>query len=180
MSNVRKEGVSSVTVLETERLRLRRLSLDDAAFILKLLNEPSFLRFIGDKGVRTLDDARDYLREGPMDSYKRHGFGLYLVELKERGDPIGTCGLLKRDALEDVDVGFAFLPPFWLKGYAFESTSAVIAYGRRTLGLRRIVAVTQSDNVGSIKTLEKVGLTFEGMVRLSEEGPTLQLFALDV
>ena len=87
-------------VLETERLRLRRLSLDDAAFILKLLNEPSFLRFIGDKGVRTLDDARDYLREGPMASYERHGFGLYLVELKEKGDPMGICGLVKRDALE--------------------------------------------------------------------------------
>ncbi len=166
-------------ILETERLRLRRLSLDDAAFMVDLLNEPSFLRFIGDKGVRTLDDARDYLREGPMASYERHGFGLYLVELKEKGDPMGICGLVKRDALEDVDVGFAFLPAFWLKGYAFESVSAVIAYERRTLGLRRIVAVTQSDNVGSIKTLEKVGLTFEGMVRLSEEGPTLQLFASD-
>ena len=163
--------------LETERLRLRRLSLDDAAFIVDLLNEPSFLRFIGDKGVRTLDDARAYLREGPMASYERHGFGLYLVEGKERGDPMGICGLVKRDALDDVDVGFAFLPAFWRKGYAFESVSGVIAYERRTLGLRRIVAVTQPDNVGSIKTLEKAGLTFEGMVRLSEEGPTLQLFA---
>ncbi len=115
-----------------------------------------------------------------MASYERHGFGLYLVELKERGDPMGICGLVKRDALEDVDVGFAFLPAFWLKGYAFESVSGVIAYGRRTLGLRRIVAVTQLDNVGSIKTLEKAGLTFEGMVRLSEEGPALQLFASDV
>ncbi len=115
-----------------------------------------------------------------MDSYERHGFGLYLVELKERGDPIGTCGLLKRDVLEDVDVGFAFLPPFWLKGYAFESVSAVIAYERRTLGLRRIVAVTQPDNYGSIKTLEKVGLTFEKMVRFSDDAPEIQLFAIDI
>ncbi len=166
-----------MTVLETERLRLRRLSLDDAAFILDLLNEPSFLNYIGDKGVRTLDDARDYILTGPMASYERHGFGLYLVELKERGVPMGICGLLKRDALDDVDVGFAFLPAFWLQGYAFESASAVIAYGRRALGLNRIVAVTQSDNVGSIKTLEKVGLTFERMVRLSEDGPEIQLFA---
>lgn len=167
-------------VLETERLRLRRLSLDDAAFILDLLNEPSFLRFIGDKGVRTLDDARDYILTGPMASYERHGFGMYLVELKERGVPMGTCGLLKRDALDDPDVGFAFRPAFWLQGYAFESASAVIAYGRRALGLNRIVAVTQSDNVGSIKTLEKIGLTFESMVRLSEDGPEIQLFASEI
>ena len=169
-----------MTILETERLRLRRLSLDDAAFILELLNEPSFLHFIGDKGVRTLDDARDYILTGPMASYERHGFGLYLVELKERGVPMGTCGLLKRDALDDPDVGFAFRPAFWLQGYAFESASAVIAYGRRALGLNRIVAVTQSDNVGSIKTLEKIGLTFEKMIRLSEDGPEIQLFASEI
>ncbi len=143
-----------MTILETERLRLRRLSLDDAAFIVELLNEPSFLHFVGDKGVRTLDDARDYILTGPMASYEQHGFGLYLVELKERGIPMGICGLLKRDASDDVDVGFGFLPAFWLQGYAFESTSAAIAYGRRALGLNRIVAVTESDNAGSIKTLE--------------------------
>ncbi len=169
-----------MTILETERLRLRRLSLDDAAFILELLNEPSFLHFVGDKGVRTLDDARDYILTGPMASYERHGFGLYLVERKEKGIPMGICGLLKRDALDDVDVGFAFCPAFWLQGYAFESASAVIAYGRRALGLNRIVAVTQSDNVGSIKTLEKIGLTFEKMISLSEDGPEIQLFASEL
>ena len=167
-------------VLETERLLLRRLALDDAAFILDLLNEPSFLRYIGDKGVRSLEDARRYILEGPMASYERFGFGLYRVEMKDSGVPMGICGLIKRDELDDVDVGFAFLPKFWLQGYAFESTSAVIAYGSRSLGLRRIVAVTQSDNYGSIKTLEKVGLTFEKMVRFSEDAPEIQLFAIDI
>ena len=166
-------------VLETERLVLRRLNFDDAAFILTLLNEPSFLQYIGDKGVRTLDDACAYLRDGPLASYEQHGFGLYRVELKTTGEPMGICGLLKRDTLDDVDVGFAFLPAFWLQGYATEAASAVIAYEIKTWGLRRIVAIAQPDNVGSIKTLEKLGFRFERMVQLSDDDVELQLFALE-
>ena len=169
-----------MSVVATDRLVLRRLSTDDAEFILELLNEPSFLRFIGDKGVRTLDDAREYILRGPVDSYERNGFGLYLTVLKEGGVPIGICGLLKRESLEDVDVGFAFLPRFWSRGFAFESASAVMAYGRSALGLKRIVAVTDPDNDGSIRVLEKLGLRFEKMVRLSEDGPEIKLFASDV
>lgn len=173
-----QSGTSPTTVLETERLVLRRLCLDDAAFIVQLLNEPSFLHYIGDKGVRTLDDARTYLLQGPIASYERHGFGLYRVEIKTSGVPIGICGLLKRDTLDDVDVGFAFLPAFWLRGYAFESASAMLAYGKHTLGLRRIVAITQTDNVGSIKTLEKLGLTFERMVRFAEDEDEIRLYGI--
>ncbi len=122
-----------MTVVETPRLILRRLTLDDAEFIHQLLNEPSFLEFVGDKGVRTLDDARDYLLKGPIASYATFGFGLNLVNLKPDGTHIGMCGLLKREALPDVDVGFAFLPAFWSKGYAVESAAAVIEHGRRVL-----------------------------------------------
>jgi RimJ/RimL family protein N-acetyltransferase len=165
--------------LETDRLILRRLSIDDAEFILDLLNQPSFIRFIGDKGVRTLDSARGFILQGPVASYERNGFGLYLTVLKESLVPIGICGLLKRDTLEDVDVGFAFLPQFWSKGYAFESASAVIEYGRSVLGLKRIVAITQSDNQASIKVLEKIGLRFERMVKLPADAPELMLFAAD-
>src|ERR1700694_4605728 len=129
-------------VLETVRLTLRRLSLDDAGFILALLREPSFLRYIGDKGVRTRDDACRYIADGPMASYDRFGFGLYLVQRKAGGEPIGICGLLKRGWLEDVDLGFALQPRFWGEGYAFEAASAVLAHARERLGLRRIVAVT--------------------------------------
>ena len=167
-------------VLETDRLILRRLSIDDAEFILQLLNEPSFLRFIGDKGVRTLRDARDYILNGPVDMYNRFGFGLYLTELKDGGVPIGICGLIKRDALEDVDIGFAFLPKFWAKGYAYESASAVMTYGKDVLGLRRIVAITSPDNHASAKLLEKLGLQFERMVRLSEDAEEVRLFVIDV
>lgn len=166
-------------VLETSRLALRRLSVDDAEFILGLLNEPSFLRHIGDKGVRTPADARQYILAGPMASYERFGFGLYLVELKDTGEPIGICGLLKREWLDDVDVGFAFLPRFWSLGYAFESASAVLAYARNRCGLKRIVAIASEDNVASIKLLAKLGFTFDRTVRPSEESPDLRLFAFD-
>ena len=167
-------------ILETDRLILRRLSTEDAEFILELLNEPSFLRFIGDKGVRTLDDARDYILNGPVDMYTRLGFGLYLTELKESGVPIGICGLLKRDGLEDVDIGFAFLPKFWARGYAYESAAAVMAYGKTVLGLNRIVAITSPDNYASGRLLEKLGLRFERMIHLSNDAPEVRLFASDL
>lgn len=166
-------------VLETDRLILRRLSTGDAEFILALLNEPSWLRYIGDRGVRTLDDARDYILKGPMESYRRLGFGMYRTELKEGGTPIGICGLVKRASLKDVDIGFALFPQFWGKGYAFEAASAVLAFGRSVLGLRRIVAVTTHDNHDSIRVLEKLGLRFERMVRLSEDDVEICLFAND-
>lgn len=165
-------------VLETERLVLRRLTLNDAPFILQLLNEPSFLRFIGDRGVKDLQSARQYLLKGPIASYEKFGFGLFLVFLKESGDPIGMCGLLKRDTLPDVDVGFAFLPAYWRKGYAFESASAVLGYGRRAFGLGRIVAITSPDNVASIGVLEKLGLKFETAIRLGEDPREVRLFGV--
>ena len=166
-------------VVETPRLALHRLTTDDADFILELLNEPSFLRFIGDKGVRTREDACRYIQAGPMASYERFGFGLYRVQLKTGGEPIGMCGLLKRDSLEDVDVGFAFLPRFWSRGFAFESASAVLAHGRQTWGLKRILAITSPDNEASIRLLAKLGFRFERMARLSEEAPEVKVFAAD-
>src|SRR3989442_7723918 len=148
-------------ILETDRLVLRRLTVEDAEFIFDLLNQPSFLQFIGDKGVRTIDDARIYILTGRMASYERFGSGLYLTELKQAQAPIEICGLLKRETLDDVDVGFAFLPQYWRQGYAFESALAVMAYGREVLGLDRIVAITSPDNEASIKVLGKLGLKFE-------------------
>ena len=167
-----------MSVLATDRLVLRQLSIDDAEFILELLNEPSFLHFIGDKGVRTLDDAREYILKGPVASYECHGFGLYLTVLKEGAVPIGMCGLLKRESLADVDIGFAFLPAFWSRGYAMESALAVKAYGLTVLGLKRMVAITNPDNQASIKLLEKLGLTYERMIRMSDDGPEIKLYAL--
>ena len=169
-----------MTVLETERLVLRRLCAADAEFILELLNQPSFLRYIGDKGVRNTADAIRYIETGPVASYDRFGFGLYLVELKESDVSIGMCGLLKRETLPDVDIGFAFLPGYWSRGYAFEAAAAVMNYGRAALGLRRIVAITSLDNVASIKLLEKIGLRFEGLIKLGEDQPEVRLFGSTV
>ena len=168
--------LSSMKILETDRLVLRRLAVENAEFIFDLLNQPSFLEFIGDKGVRTIDDARNYILTGPIASYERFGFGLYLTELRSTETPIGICGLLKRETLDDVDVGFAFLPQYWRQGYAFESAAAVLTYGRDVLGLDRIVAITSPDNEASIKTLNKLGLKFERMIRLSADAPEVKLF----
>lgn len=164
----------------TERLRLSRLTADDAAFILELLNEPGFLRHIGDKCVRTLADARDYIASGPMASYERFGFGLQLVELLASGEKAGICGLLKRETLPDVDLGFAFLQRFWSKGYAFEAASAVLARAREAGRLERILAITSEDNVASIRLLEKLGFRFERSAPLSAGGPELRLFRLSL
>jgi RimJ/RimL family protein N-acetyltransferase len=164
-----------MNVICTDRLVLRELELHDAGFIFELLNEQSFLRFIGDKGVRNLDDARQYIQKGPRDSYARHGFGLYATCLID-GTPAGICGLVKRDGLDDVDVGFAFLSRYCRRGFAVESASAVLAHARRVLGLTRIVAITSPDNVGSIAVLERIGLKFERMIRLQEQSPELKLF----
>ena len=165
-----------MSLIQTERLLLRHLDLHDDAFILELLNEPAFLQFIGDKGVRTLGDAREYMLKGPIDSYGRHGFGLYAACLLD-GTSIGICGLVKRDGLADVDVGFAFLSRYCSQGYGAESASAVLVHARQVLRLQRIVAITSPENWGSIGVLEKIGLKFEGMIRLEDLGPELKLFA---
>jgi RimJ/RimL family protein N-acetyltransferase len=166
-------------VLETDRLVLRRMSVDDADFMLGLLNDPSWLRFIGDRGVRTREDARAYILKGPVDMYDRLGFGMYLTELKEEGVPIGICGLVKRDFLADVDIGFALLPGFWGQGYAYEAASAVMEHGKGALGLKRIVAITNPENQSSIRLLEKLGLKFDRMIRATADGPEIRLFVWD-
>src|SRR5688572_19221164 len=140
-----------MTVLETERLSLRQFNVDDAQFILKALNEPSFIRYIGDKQVRNLEAARQYILNVPVASYERNSFGLYLVELRESYTPTGMCGFLKREELPDPDIGFAFLPEFWSKGFAFEAAAALLQDARERLKLRRILAITSLDNEASIK-----------------------------
>ena len=166
-----------VQVLKTERLILRQLGLADAPFILRLLNEPSWLEFIGDRGVHTLADAERYIEKGPIEMYGRLGFGLYHVRLAGGDEPIGMCGLLKREALDDVDLGFAFLPEFWGKGYAREAAAAVLSYARNSLRLSRIVAITTPNNDASRRLLERVGFELERSVRLGADDEELLLYA---
>jgi len=168
-----------MNILETERLTLREFTADDAEFIFELVNEPSFIQNIGDRGVRTLSDAIKYIEAGPVSSYARNGFGLYVVQLKESGDSIGMCGLIKRDALEDVDIGYAYLPKYWSQGYAVEAALAAKEQARG-LGLKRLVAIVDPANQGSIRVLEKLGMQFERMVRLAAEDIDLKLFIIEL
>jgi RimJ/RimL family protein N-acetyltransferase len=164
-------------VLETERLQLRRLTLDDAAFLIDVFGDPAFKRFVGDRKIRTIDQARGFIEKGPFESYRRFGFGHYVVELKGSGTPIGICGYVKRDTLPDVDIGFSLLPQFRSQGYAFEAASAVMAHGRDTLGFRRIVAIASPDNDPSIRLLGRLGLSYEGRVKLGSKGDELNLYS---
>jgi RimJ/RimL family protein N-acetyltransferase len=161
--------------IETARLALREFTGDDAAFVLRLVNEPSFLRYIGDRGVRSLEDARRYIADGPVAGYARHGHGLLRVDRKSDGAVVGMCGILRRDTLPDPDIGFSFLPEYWSQGYALESAQAVMRHAREALGLGRIVAITTRDNRRSIRLLGKLGFRFERMIGIGDE--ELSLFA---
>lgn len=167
-------------ILETERLVLRQLNSRDAAFILRLVNEPSWLRYIGDKGVSTTEDAENYIRTGPGDMYRRLGFGLWLVALKPAMDPIGICGLLKRDTLDDVDIGFALLPEFCRNGYTFEAATATLRHAKTRLELDRVVAITTPDNTASCGLLEKLGFGLEKLVQLAPDDDVLRLYSLSL
>lgn len=166
-----------MTVVRTARLELRRLTTADAAFVLELVNDPDWLRHIGDRGVRTQADAEDYLRRGPLAMYEKFGFGLWAVVPAAGGEPLGICGLIQRDTLPDVDVGYAFLPRHRGRGYAREAVAASLAHGRDGFGLRRIVAITAPDNERSVRLLAALGFREEARVRLSADGGESRLFA---
>jgi len=168
-----------MTDLETERLRIRHLSSADAPFILELLNDPDFIRNIGDRGVRTLEQARQYIQKGPAASYEQHGFGLDLVESKQPGGSVGMCGLLRRNCHPEVEIGFAFVPAARGRNYAFEAGRAVIEYGLRSLQLPRIVALTAPENLASIRVLEKLGFRFDRLVPWLNPARGSRLFVLE-
>ena len=166
-------------IIETERLLIREFNADDVAFIVTLLNNPTWLRFIGDRGVYNIDDAKNYLQNGPMESYRVNGFGLSMVELIEEKIPVGMCGLIKRESLDDIDIGFAILPQYAGKGYGYEAAAATMAFAKTTLKLKRVVAITDTDNTYSISLLKKMGMQFQKMVNLSNE-KELMLFGIEI
>ena len=170
-------GARRAPIARTARLSLREIDGGDAPFILTLVNDAAWLRFIGDKNVRTESDARRYIEAGPAAMYAQRGFGLWLAERSEDGVPIGMCGLVKRDTLPDVDLGFAFLPAYRGNGYAFEAAQAAIDFAWERLGLARIVAITAPDNDDSVRLLERLGFRFERMLRLGDDAPAVRLYA---
>lgn len=163
--------------LESARLILRPLRADDAPFIVELLNDPGFLRYIGDRGVRTIVQAHEYIATGPIKSYETNNFGLLLVQAKSGGAPLGMCGLVRRDYFPDPDLGFAFLPQFRAHGYAFEASQAALADGRGTLGYKRVLAIVQPNNAASLKLLHKLGFVQNRVFKLTAEDPELLVLA---
>jgi len=169
-----------VKILATERLLIRELDTEaDAEFIVRLLNSEKFIKFIGDRNVRTSKDARDFIRDRYRQSYEDHGYGLYCVELKGSGTPVGMCGFVRRDTLPAPDLGFAFLPEFEGKGYGFESAEAMMRYGRERLGFSEVLAITTLDNEASGRLLDKIGFTFDKIIE-TPEGETLRLFRAEI
>lgn len=180
-------------ILETERLILRELTDADDKFTLNLLNQPSFIKYIGDRGVRTVEEARNFIETRYQQSYRENGFGLYAVDLKAGSAPttdaqssaleseitIGICGFVRRKTLPETDIGFAFLPEFEKKGYAFESADAVMKYGRDALGFKRVLAITSPDNESSGRLLGKLGFKLDGLIKLAGDDEEIKLFSWD-
>jgi RimJ/RimL family protein N-acetyltransferase len=167
-----------LNILETERLTLREFIKDDATFIMNLLNSPGWLKYIGTRNINSVDDARGYISEKLMPSYGKNGFGFYLMETKSDNIPVGMCGLIKRDGLDDVDIGFALLPEYEGNGYAYEAASATLKYAKNTLKLNRIAAITVPYNLSSIKLLEKIGFVFEKMINIPNDKEELMLYSI--
>jgi len=165
-----------VLIVETSRLILRHIAIQDATFILALLNDSSFLQYVGDKQVRNIESAQNYILEGPVASYQTYGYGLYLVELIETREPIGICGVIKRDFLDHAELGFALMPGYRGNGYAFESALATVDFARDKLRLTQIIAITDPGNVNSIKLLEKLGMTFDKRLELPGADKQLNLY----
>ncbi len=165
--------------METERLILREMCVDDAPFMLELLNDSEFISNIGDRNVRTLDEAREHVAEKYLDHYERNGFGIYLVIRKRDGASIGMCGLVNRDTLDDVDIGYAMLPAYRRRGYTFEAAQATLEHAFGSVGLARVVAVTWVGNEASAGLLEKLGMKYECTTRLAKNEDECRLFAAE-
>jgi len=156
-------------VTETPRLNIRKFTEADAGFIFQLLNSKGWLEFIGDRNIKTLEDARLYIVNAPLFSYHKFGFGPYLVSLKDTNTAIGMCSLIKRDELEDVDLGFALLEEYAGKAYAYEASEAVVLHAKKDLGIKKLVAITKKTNTSSVRLLEKLGFTFGNIIKMGEE-----------
>lgn len=169
----------SSPLISTERALIRKFNLDDAGFIVELLNSRGWLKYIGDRNITSVEAAKNYLANGPLLSYTKYGFGPYLVELKSSGEPIGMCSLIKRDGLEDVDIGFAFLDVFAQKGFAYEVSKALLSFAFHQLKLKRIVAITMASNPASILLIQKLGLRFDKTVRFPGDSEELLHYSIE-
>lgn len=163
--------------LSTNRLLIRKACLEDASFLLKLLNTPAFLKNIGDRNVRTLDDAKNYIISKYFEVYNTLGYGYYMLVTKDTNTIIGTAGLVNREGLDGIDVGFALLPDFKGKGYGYEATKAIMQYATTTYGIKTYLAITLPSNEPSQRLLEKLGLKFKKMIFIPNDPEELMLYS---
>lgn len=166
-------------ILQTERLSLREFNEADAAFIVELVNTDGWIKNVGDKNIKTEERAKDYLLDGPIKSYAKNGYGLCLVELRNEKIPIGMCGIINRETLDNPDIGFAFLPNFTRKGYGFEIAEATLDHAKNNLKIDRVLAITIVQNAASIKLLEKLGFSYYKPITIQHDGAELMLFSKD-
>ena len=164
-------------ILETENLILREFTENDAAFIIELVNSEGWLKYIGDKNIKTDAQAKEYLLNGPIKSYAQNGYGLAMVELKNDKTPIGMCGIINRETLDHPDIGFAFLPDFANKGFGYEIASKTLQYATGELGIDKVLAITVPENNASIKLLEKIGMTFQKRFNFQNDNTELLLYS---
>jgi RimJ/RimL family protein N-acetyltransferase len=169
--------IFEIMILETERLILSELTINDAPFFYDLVNDPAWIQFIGDRNIKTRADAENYLNMKIIPSYKKNGFGFYLVSRKEDNTSIGICGLIDREGLEHVDVGYAFLPEFRGIGFAFEATKSVLGFAKNDLQLDPVVAITNEDNIKSYQLLERLGLKFDKIIQLADDPVKCRLYS---
>ena len=167
-------------IIETERLRLREFNSTDGELIFELLNSQGWLKYIGSRSIATIDDAVNYIETKLQKGYRESGFGFYLVELKATGVKTGMCGLVKREGLDDVDIGFALLPQYENKGYAYESSMAVIQYAKNKLKINKLAAITMPSNLTSVKLLEKLGMKFDKKISLPGDPEELFLYKMEL
>lgn len=164
--------------IETERLYLRRMTLEDAPFMLSIWNDPAFVRNVGDRGIRTVDDAEAALTDGAFALYEKYGYGPYCMILKRDSTQVGICGLFRRDNLEHPDIGFAVLPAFYRSGLTLEAARAVIEYARNDLAIDRLTAIVSPQNMASIALIEKLGMTFERGITMPDEEKEISLYSM--
>lgn len=164
--------------IETQRLQLRELTLADAPLMLAIWNDPAFVRFVGDRGIRTLAEAQEAMTAGALKLYKDFGYGPYGVELKGEGTPIGICGLFRREGLDEPDIGFAILPDYCGKGYAHEASQAVLEHARDELGIPHLTAIVSPENAASVGLIRKLGLRFERMHRMVGDDDDVAIYGI--
>jgi RimJ/RimL family protein N-acetyltransferase len=168
-----------MNILETGRLRLRTIEVEDAAFYYELVNDPTWLEFIGDKGIRSVEGARVAIIDGPRAMQQRCGHSLYVMERKSDGRTLGLCGLIQRDALPAADIGYAIRPAFFGQGYTYEAAVAVLAYARERLGMRRVLGLTAPGNAKSIRLLQKLGLSYVETKPLPPDDRTTNIYCIE-